>query len=67
MCMFNQIFIQKTRFIRFFSQVKVGGKGSSSTAHRNKQQQQQTPEGYTLEYKVKRRIPLESISEIKLR
>ena len=39
-----------------------GGKGNHSTAQKGKQQ-----EGYTLEYKVKRRIPLESISEIKLR
>ncbi|UJR31428.1 hypothetical protein I4U23_018921 [Adineta vaga] len=41
-----------------------GGKGNNSAAQKGKQQQQQ--EGYTLEYKVKRRIPLENINEIKM-
>ncbi len=39
-----------------------GGKGSSSTAQKSKQQ-----EGFMLQYKVKRRIPLENINEIKMR
>lgn len=42
--------------------VKVG---SSKTANASVQKAR-SQEGYTLEYKVKRRIPLESISEIKL-
>ena len=46
------------------SQVKVGAGGKGQAAQKSKQQQQ---EGFTLEYKVKRRIPLESITEIKLR
>lgn len=39
-----------------------GGKGANTSAPKNRQQ-----EGYVLEYKVKRRIPLENITEIKLR
>ena len=48
-----------------FAQVKVGGggaKGQTPAASKAKSQ-----EGFMLEYKVKRRIPLESISEIKMR
>lgn len=44
-------------------QVKVGGgKGANSSAQKNRAQ-----EGYVLEYKVKRRIPLENVNEIKMR
>ena len=39
-----------------------GGKGANAAANRGKSQ-----EGYVLEYKVKRRIPLENLTEIKLR
>ena len=50
----------------FVAQVKVGGGGAkgqpAAAAHKTKSQ-----EGFMLEYKVKRRIPLESISEIKMR
>jgi hypothetical protein len=42
----------------------VGGGGKASNAATQKGK---TQEGYTLEYKVKRRIPLENISEIKMR
>ncbi|CAF1351666.1 unnamed protein product [Rotaria sordida] len=43
--------------------VKVGsgGKSNSSAVQKNKQ-----PDGYTIEYKIKRRIPLETINEIKM-
>ncbi|CAF1618856.1 unnamed protein product [Rotaria sp. Silwood1] len=43
--------------------VKIGssGKSNNSTVQKNKQQ-----EGYTIEYKIKRRISLENITEIKL-
>lgn len=45
-------------------QVKVAAtsKASASTMQKGKQS-----DGYTLEYQIKRRIPLESIQEIKLR
>ncbi|CAF4320317.1 unnamed protein product [Rotaria sp. Silwood2] len=43
--------------------VKVGsgGKSNNSAVQKNKQQ-----EGYVIEYKIKRRIPLETITEIKM-
>lgn len=43
--------------------MKVSNKSSGANAQRHKQQQQ---EGYVLDYVVKRRIPLDNITEIKL-
>jgi hypothetical protein len=40
----------------------AGGKATNQAAQKGKQQ-----EGFMLDYKVKRRIPLENISEIKMR